>query len=173
MTPAPFGRLTRTFLGALVAVSAAACALPGSPVSPETISTASSPLNIEANTAYCVSEINRYRASVGDRPLHRTTRIDAFSAEAARVDGESRRAHQHFFATNGGPNVARAQNVIPFWQLSRYGSVQRIIREGLAMMWAEGSGGSHHDIMRGAFSEVGCGVYIAPNGEVTVSQNYK
>jgi hypothetical protein len=40
-------------------------------------------------------------------------------------------------------------------------------------MWAEGPGGGHYDTMRGSFSEIGCGVYVSPNGEVTVSQDFR
>ncbi|MGE4055436.1 MAG: hypothetical protein AB7F99_11620, partial [Vicinamibacterales bacterium] len=117
VTHTSLARFGRTLLILVIAVSATACAIPGSPVSPDTVASASSPLNLEADTAFCVSEINRYRASVGDEQLARSARLDAFSTEAARVDGEAHRPHHYFVTTNGGPNIARAQNVIPFWKL--------------------------------------------------------
>jgi hypothetical protein len=155
-----------------VAVSASACALPGSPVSPDVVASASSTVSLEVETAYCIDEVNRYRTMAGEPPLARSAQLDAFSTEAARVDGQAHQPHKHFIETNGGPGIARAQNVIPFWKLSSYGSVRRIVREGLALMWAEGPGGGHYDTMRGDFSEMGCGVYVADNGEVTVSQDF-
>lgn len=129
--------------------------------------------NLEADTAFCVSEVNRYRESVGLPALTRTADLDAFSARAARIDGEARQPHKHFIETNGGPGIARAQNQIPFWNLHDYGTVRRIVRDGLAMMWKEGPGGPHYETMRGAYSEIGCGVYVAQNGEVTVSQDFR
>ena len=52
------------------------------------------------------------------------------------------------------------------------GSVRAIVRQGLSQMWAEGPGGSHYENMKGAYTEMGCGIFIS-NGEVTVSQDFK
>jgi hypothetical protein len=68
---------------------------------------------IAAAVTACVDQVNALRASVGDPPLNRADRIDAFSAEAANVDGEAHQAHKHFLATNGGHGTALAENLIP------------------------------------------------------------
>jgi len=161
------------FVVLAAAVSASACAIPGSPMSPDSVETATEVASLAADIAFCVEEVNRYRAQAGDAPLARSAALDAFSTEAARVDGQNRQPHFHFIATNGGPGIARAQNVIPFWKLSDHGSVRRIVRKGLEMMWDEGPGGGHYDTMRGPYTEIGCGVYVAENGEVTVSQDFR
>jgi uncharacterized protein YkwD len=160
-------------LGAALTVSCAmgavGCALPGGPVSPDSVAT--DPGTLAASTAYCVEEVNRLRATVGAPPLTRSERIDGFSNDAAHVDGEAHQAHTYFRMTNGGNGTARAENVIPWWKASQYGSVRTIIRQGLAMMWAEGPGGSHYENMKGSYTEMGCGVFIS-NDEVTVSQDF-
>jgi len=38
---------------------------------------------------------------------------------------------------------------------------------------SQGPGGSHYDIVRGDYTEVGCGVFISELGEVTVSQDFR
>ena len=132
---------------------------------------AGDPSTIAAAVAACVDQVNGLRASVGDSPLNRSSRIDAFSAEAARVDGEAHEAHKYFLETNGGHGVALAENVIPWWKVSDWGSIQTIVRKGVTQMWAEGPGGHHYVNMRGNYSEMGCGIAVI-NGEVTVSQDF-
>ena len=160
-------------LGAAVALSCAigagGCTMPGGPVAPESVATDGSTL--ADSTAFCVEEVNRYRASVGVAPLTRSGRIDEFSSDAAHVDGEAHQAHTYFLMTNGGNGTARAENVIPWWKASQYGSVRTIVKKGLATMWAEGPGGSHYENMKGNYSQMGCGIFIS-NDEVTVSQDF-
>lgn len=153
----------------LFAVGAIGCALPGTPVEPSSM--AGDPSTVAAALAACVDQVNSLRASVGDPPLTRSSRIEVFSAEAARVDGEAHQAHKHFFATNGGPGIARAENVIPWWKVSDWGSIQNIVRKGLTQMWDEGPSGYHYVNMRGRYTEIGCGIAVI-NGEVTVSQDF-
>ena len=70
--------------------------------------------------------------------------------------------------TNGG-GIARAENQLLLWK--GY-TVNDVIRQGLAQMWAEGAGGSHYQIMAGKYAQVGCGVF--KNGsEVNVSQDFR
>ena len=64
-----------------------------------------------------------------------------------------------------------AENVIPWWRVSDYGSVQTIVRKGLETMWAEGPGGYHYVNMTARYTEMGCGIAVL-NGEVTVSQDF-
>jgi uncharacterized protein YkwD len=151
------------------AIGAVGCAMPGGPVSPESVATDSATL--ADSTALCVEEVNRYRASAGLAPLTRSDRIDAFSTDAAHVDGEAHQAHSYFRTTNGGNGTARAENLIPWWRASQYGSIRTIVKKGLATMWAEGPGGSHHENMKGDYTQMGCGVFIS-NDEVTVSQDF-
>ena len=168
-----FRDFARKTLGVAIAVSslgAAGCAVGGSPVEPGSLS--ADPSTIAAAVTACVDQVNALRASVGASPLSRSTRIDAFSAEAAQVDGEAHQAHKHFLATNGGEGTAVAENMIPWWKVSDYGSVQNVVRKGLQTMWDEGPSGYHYVNMRGPYSEMGCGIAVI-NGEVTVSQDFR
>jgi uncharacterized protein YkwD len=151
------------------AIGASGCVI-GGPVSPDSIATDAATL--AASAAFCVDEVNRLRATADASPLTRSGRIDAFSAEAARVDGVAHEAHTYFRMTNGGNGTVRAENVIAWWKVAQYGSVRTVIRQGLATMWAQGPGGSHYEIMTGNYTEMGCGVFVS-NGEVTVSQDFR
>jgi hypothetical protein len=84
--------------------------------------------------------------------------IDDFSADAAYCVQEI--------------NRLRAENTIPWWNLSRHGSVRSVIRSGLEQMWAQGPGGTHFENLRGQYTEVGCGIFVS-DGEVTVSQDFR
>ena len=154
----------------LFAFGAIGCAMPGTPLEPSSIN--ADPSAIAAAVTACIDQVNSLRASVGDPPLNRSSRIDAFSAEAARVDGEAHQAHKHFIETNGGHGTALAENVIPWWKVSDYGSISNIVRKGVTMMWEEGASGYHYVNMRGRYSEMGCGIAVI-NGEVTVSQDFR
>jgi hypothetical protein len=132
---------------------------------------ADDPSTIAAATRLCVDQVNLLRASVGDPPLGRSDTIDAFSTEAARVDGEAHEAHKYFLETNGGHGIATAENVIPWWKVSDWGSVDNVVRKGVSQMWAEGPSGYHYVNMRGGYTQMGCGIAVI-NGEVTVSQNF-
>jgi uncharacterized protein YkwD len=152
------------------ALGAVGCAMPGGPVSPESVATDTNTIADSAN--FCIDEVNRYRAGAGLQPLARSGRIDEFSSDAAKVDGEAHVVHSYFRSTNGGNGTARAENQIPWWKTTQYGSVRAIVRQGLSQMWAEGPGGSHYENMTGSYTEMGCGIFIA-NNEVTVSQDFK
>ncbi len=162
----------RVCLGACLAASVAACRMPSLPSSPSENVGGAGGTNFDAEIAYCVSEINSYRSRAGKAPLAHLAEGQDFSVEAARVDGEHHEAHRYFRATNGGNGTAMAENEIPWWVLSRYGSVRTVIREGLAMMWAEGPGGGHYENMIADYRAVSCGISIA-NGEVTVTQDFR
>jgi len=119
----------------------------------------------------CVEWTNEYRATVGLPGLKHSQALEAYAAKSARVDAGSRVPHQYFERTRGG-GVAMAETLIPWWPLSRYGTVREIVRRGLAAMWAEGRGGGHHDIIVGKYREVGCGIY-SDGKTVTVVQAFK
>jgi uncharacterized protein YkwD len=160
------------------AILGPACAATGSPLSPSANTNASADpaaatpsvmtSSAAADLAYCAEITNRYRASVGLRPLVRSAALEDFAAQAASIDGVAHMAHTHFEATNGN-GISSAETEILWW---RGFSVQAVIQRGLAQMWDVGPGGEHYDIMVGAFSEIGCG--IAVNGsEVTVTQDFR
>jgi hypothetical protein len=100
--------------------------------------------------------------------LNRSSDLDSFATLAAEHDGKSRVPHQYFRMTNGG-GVATAENQLLLWKGYAVGEV---IRQGLAQMWAEGPSGSHYQILIGAYTQIGCGIYT--NGsEVNVSQDFR
>lgn len=142
-----------------------------SPTSPTATSGPGSPA-YSAEAGLCVDQTNRYRATVGRKPLLRSPALDEYAAAAARTDGLAHIAHQHARATNLGNGLSRAENAILWWSLRYYGSVQRIVRDGLADMWSQGEGGTHYRNLVGNFSEIGCGIFV--NGdEVTVVQAFR
>jgi len=155
------------------AILGPACAATGSPLSPSATNTGSTePVaatpSSSSDLQYCADITNRYRASVGLRPLVRSASLEDFAAQAASIDGVAHVAHTHFAATNGD-NISSAETEILWW---RGFSVESVIQRGLAQMWDVGPGGEHYDIMVGAFSQIGCG--IAVNGsEVTVTQDFR
>jgi uncharacterized protein YkwD len=130
-----------------------------------------------ADTSYaserqqCVEITNRYRASVGAPLLAVSQELERYAAAAAAEDGRAHRAHGRFRRTNGG-GVARAENLVPWWPLSEFESVMRVVAGGLEMMWAEGPRGAHRRNMEGPYTELGCGVFVN-NGEVTVVQAFR
>lgn len=112
--------------------------------------------------------MNRYRASVGLRPLARSSALETFAAQAAEHDAQVRTAHAFFTRTNGA-GVAKAETQVLWWKGF---AVRDVVERGLAQMWRAGPGGSHYDIIAGSFTEVGCGIYIS-QGEVTISQDFR
>lgn len=131
--------------------------------------------NHPAEIAMCAEFNNAYRSTVGARPLARSSRLEQFAAQAAESDGRSHVGHGHFRATNGG-GISLAENMLPWWPLSVYRSIEQVLRTGIAAMWNEGPGGSvrnHHDNMRDTrWSEIGCGIFVN-NGEVTVAVEFR
>jgi uncharacterized protein YkwD len=124
-----------------------------------------------ADLTFCVSETNRYRATVGAPALIESAPLEAYAADGARIDGLAHVPHSHVTSTNGG-GVAFAENEIPWWPLVQFGTVQAVIRQGIAQMWAEGPGGGHYENIKGPYTTLGCGVFIQ-NGEITVVQDFR
>ena len=125
----------------------------------------------ESELQFCVDQTNEYRASLHLAALKRSEALEAYASKSARVDAKSRVPHQYFEKTEGG-GIAMAETLIPWWPLSRYGSVREIVRRGLAGMWAEGRGGGHYDIIVGKYAEVGCGIY-SDGTNATVVQAFR
>jgi hypothetical protein len=129
------------------------------------------PPNYADELRACVDQTNQYRATASLPALKRSEALEAYASKSARVDAKSRVPHQYFEKTDGG-GIAMAETLVPWWPLSRYGSVREIVRRGLAAMWAEGRGGGHHDIIVGKYAEVGCGIY-SDGSRVTVVQAFR
>jgi hypothetical protein len=127
---------------------------------------------LNADAGFCVDEINRLRSTVGAAPLLRDENVEAFSNDAARVDGDAHEVHKYFRETVGGNGMSRAENEIPWWSLYDWGSVRTIVKRGLAVEWAEGPGGGHYENMTGGYTSVACGISIK-NGEVTITQDFR
>jgi uncharacterized protein YkwD len=159
-------------LSTIVVASVTGCSKMGNPTAPDAVTTGNGSADVAADLAFCVSEINRLRATVGAPALAQSGTIEAFSSEAAQVDGAAHETHKHFRDTNGGRGAAMAENEIPWWNLSDWGSVHAVIRQGLSIEWAEGPGGSHYENMTGRYTEVACGISVKGN-EVTVTQDFR
>jgi hypothetical protein len=124
----------------------------------------------EAELAFCVDETNRYREMHDLPALARDGALEDYAAVGAEIDHESGEPHKHFLDTNGG-GLASAENEIPRWPVSQFGSVENVIREGIEMMYDEGPGGAHHDAIVGDYQRLGCGIWLAGD-LVTVVQDF-
>ena len=118
--------------------------------------------------AFCVDEINRYRALVGQPALTRSSPLEDYAADSARVDAAARVAHRHFTEQNGG-GVARAENELLAWPNF---DVHAVLEQGLASMWNEGPTGEHYQIMIGPYTEVGCGLAVT-GADITIAQDFR
>lgn len=123
-----------------------------------------------ADRAYCLTETNRYRSMAGAAAVSRSAALDAYADTAARADGTSGTPHGY---TNANTPAGRwAENEILRLRLSDFGSVQGVIRAGFAFFWNEGPSGGHYRNMTGAYSQVGCGIFVNGN-DVTVVQHFR
>jgi len=153
-------------------IFAMGCRAPlSSPSAPSSTSDPGTPA-FSAEAGLCVEQTNRYRASVGRGPLQRSEVLETYAATAARNDGLAHVAHQYARQTNLGNGTSRAENAILWWSLRYYGSVQQVVKLGLADMWQQGDGGAHYRNLVGDYAEAGCGIFV--NGdEVTVVQAFR
>jgi uncharacterized protein YkwD len=155
----------------LTAALSASCSSPeGSGPTTPVAPTAGNPdasTNFESELNFCVTETNRYRATLGLAALTRSNALEAYAAVGAREDGLAHAFHQHFQSTNGG-GIASAENEVR----ASNQSLHTVIGQGLAGMWAEGPGGGHYENMRGRFSQLGCGIFVNGN-EITVVQDFR
>ena len=133
-----------------------------------------SPLPTQATSQdlqFCVDALNQYRAQVQKPPLARSTALEGYAAQAARVDGTAHVPHQYFSSNNGG-GVSASENEVPWWSLTQFHTVQNTIANGLGLFWVEAPSGPHYQAMAGPFTQVGCGVFI--NGaEITVVVDFR
>ena len=128
--------------------------------------------DVQAALEACVSLTNDYRRTAGRAPLERDDALDAYARDAATHDARAGKAHAYFRKTRGG-GVSRAENQLPAWPLSRYGTVLEVVRQGLAMMWAEGPRGPHRKAMADArYTRLGCAL-VVDDQRVTVVQEFR
>jgi hypothetical protein len=112
----------------------------------------------------CVDEINRYRSTLGLRPLERAADREACANGQIEQDARSGKWHGSF----GGCGEA-LQNECMSSPTSREGMIKGCLRD----MWNEGPGGGHYEAMKSSTSKVWCGFYTAPNGDVWSIQDFR
>ncbi len=119
----------------------------------------------ETSNELCWSTINEYRERDGLPPLERWTDGEACADGEAKSDAESNRPHGAF------PRCGElAQNECP----GTPGPPEEGIPKCLALMWAEGPGGGHHDAMATTkYKKVACGVFVTSRGAIWSVQNFR
>lgn len=118
--------------------------------------------------AFCIEEINRYRATVAQPLLIRSETLESYAAASAAVDAAAGVAHRHFVTDNGG-GVARAETELLSWPNF---DVRAVIEQGLAEMWRQGPAGEHYQILAGPWTEAGCGLAVTEH-DVTIVQDFR
>lgn len=126
----------------------------------------------EADLERCISETNRYRATLSLPPLVRNAALEEYAAVGARYDAGLNSAHAHFKAY-ANYQLTDAENEIPGWSLTQYKTVSAIIDAGLKMMWGEGPGGGHYENIKGSHTKLGCGCFTTSANGVWVVQDFK
>lgn len=139
------------------------------PSAPTTSTSGSGAARRAADLEFCVEETNRYRAMAGVAAVSESAEVEAYAARAARSDHATRQAHGY---TGGpeGPRAAFAENEAVRWPLAT--TERAVIERALAAFWSEGPGGGHYENMRGAWQQVGCGVYVDGDA-VTFVQHFR
>ena len=121
-----------------------------------------------ADLAFCVDETNRYRAQAGVAALAKDAALEAYAAEAAKSDGISGVTHAYFNAHPSGGG----ENEVIDWHTEIYGNVRGVMQAAIAAYWSEGPNGGHYRNLTGAYTRLGCGVYV--NGtRVTFVQDFR
>jgi hypothetical protein len=127
---------------------------------------ASSPTHVAAPAAQlCVDEINRYRATLGLRPLVRAPEREACADGQIKDDAQSGHWHGRFGACGES-----AQNECVASSTSQADMIKGCLRG----MWGEGPGGGHYENMKSASAtSVWCGFFTKPNGDVWSVQDFR
>ena len=124
---------------------------------------------LDAASAACVERINGLRATIDLPPLERWTEAEACADDQARQDSESGTAHGAFQQCD-----EYAQNECPGWP-----SYDDVVQGCLQMMWDEGPGepysehGHYINMTNTGYSEVACGFYTTPDGDVWAVQDFR
>lgn len=116
----------------------------------------------------CVNTINRYRATLNLPALKHWKNQESCVDNEAKSDSEVEKAHASM-----GRCGERAQNACPGWS-----SVQSTVTDCLKDMWNEGPGEpysahGHYINMTGQYTQVACGFYQTPSGEIWAIQNFQ
>jgi hypothetical protein len=123
------------------------------------------PAGATTAAAICVDTINAYRKQSGLPAFNEWSDVETCSDGEAKSDGSTQTAHGAF--PKCGEN---AQNECPGWP----GPPEKMIKQCLDAMWAQGPGEGHHDNMAShTWTKVACGFYTLPNGSVWSVQNFK
>ncbi len=121
----------------------------------------------------CLDTVNACRAKLGLKSVAWSTSLEAFADQGARYDAARNVAHGHFSAFSKSAVPADAENALPGWPLKDFKNVGAIVQQGTQQMWAEGPGGGHYENIRGDQTQLGCGIYVTPAGNVWVIQDFK
>lgn len=113
----------------------------------------------------CVETINGYRKTKGLPPYARWSDGEACADSEAESDAETNRPHGAF------PRCKEmGQNECP----GQPGPPEEMIKKCLALMWAQGPGEGHYDMMASTrFKEVSCGFHTTSRGAVWSVQNFR
>lgn len=122
---------------------------------------------------FCVDYVNQLRASVDQPALQRSDDLDDCATAAAIEDARTGEPHGHFMRTNGCGYQALAETEVPGWSLEQYGTVEGVIEESAAVMFAEGPGGGHYEILTGDYAAMGCGIHVTEDDAVWVVHNFQ
>jgi hypothetical protein len=106
----------------------------------------------------------------GRSPVTRSSTLEAYAADGARIDTQANTPHQHFTSGNGG-GVALAEN--EFLNIFGGGSVttQSAIQTAIAWFYSQGPGEGHYENMMD-FGTLGCGVYRT-SSLISVVQDFR
>ena len=124
---------------------------------------------LAAERQACVDRINAFRATLDLPPLQRWTAEESCVDAQAKSDSQSGDAHGAFGDCHEG-----AQNECPSW-----GSIEQTIQDCLQDMWDEGPGepysehGHFLNMSSTDYTQVACGFYETPDGEVWAIQNFR
>jgi hypothetical protein len=127
-----------------------------------------------ADLTYCIAEINRHRGMLNRPALTRSAAIDAHARAASEADTVNCTAHRYTQQTGFGSGLVDAENQLICGNIVPGGSVSSAVDTLLRLTMNEGPGGGHYENLRGAHTQVGCGIYVdAARHLITVTQNFK
>ena len=119
----------------------------------------------------CVTEINKYRATLGLPAYAEWIDGETCADGEAKSDSESGKAHGAF-----GTCKESAQDECPGWPGD---DLDTSIKGCLQQMWAEGPGsdfsthGHYLNMSNAGYTQAACGFYVTPDGKMWGVQNFK
>lgn len=106
--------------------------------------------------------------------------LETYADTGAQSDYDANSPHSHFSSTSGG-GIAFAENECPGhsgWHLAAGQTMNDLVGQCIAAFYAEGPGsdysthGHYINMMNDSYKSLGCGIYQAANGDVTIVQDY-